>query len=503
MALKRNLIANYLGQGWTALMGLAFVPLYIKYLGIEAYGLIGLFAVLQAWLGLLDMGMTPTLVREMSRYACGVHSNESIRDLLRSIEVIALGVAILIAGGVSLSSNWIASSWLNANALSVEVVAQAFSMMGLVTALRFMESVYRSAIVGLQRQVMLNAINALMATLRGLGAVLVLMWVSPTIAVFFLWQGILSVVTLVILGAVTYGSIPKGIRGGRFSLDALHRVWRFAGGILCTTVLAAILTQTDKVILSGSLDLQGWGYYSFATAIAGSLSLLASPIHQALIPQLNEAVASNNKTKLIKIFHLGSQITTVVIGSISLVVILYSDLILIMWTRSEELSLSVQYLVQLLVLGKMINSLMLVPFEVQLAYGWTSLGVKANFFAIILFVPALLIVVPRYSSIGAAWIWIALNVGYFIVVISLMHSKILKAEKWRWYFHDVAIPILASFLALMIFKVFFTISSDMFFNLLMLIVAVMISFGASVISASQLRSYVFFYLKHYRFYGRF
>ena len=57
--LKRNLIANYLGQGWTALMGLAFIPLYINYLGIEAYGLIGLFAVLQGWLVLLDLGMTP------------------------------------------------------------------------------------------------------------------------------------------------------------------------------------------------------------------------------------------------------------------------------------------------------------------------------------------------------------------------------------------------------------------------------------------------------------
>lgn len=55
MALKRNLIANYLGQAWRALMGLAFIPLYIHYLGIEAYGLIGLFATLQVCLGLLDM----------------------------------------------------------------------------------------------------------------------------------------------------------------------------------------------------------------------------------------------------------------------------------------------------------------------------------------------------------------------------------------------------------------------------------------------------------------
>jgi len=36
MALERNLIANFLGHGWVALMGLAFIPLHIKYLDIEA-----------------------------------------------------------------------------------------------------------------------------------------------------------------------------------------------------------------------------------------------------------------------------------------------------------------------------------------------------------------------------------------------------------------------------------------------------------------------------------
>jgi len=36
LSLKKNLFANYLGQGWTALMGLAFVPAYINYLGIKA-----------------------------------------------------------------------------------------------------------------------------------------------------------------------------------------------------------------------------------------------------------------------------------------------------------------------------------------------------------------------------------------------------------------------------------------------------------------------------------
>ena len=65
-SVRINVIANYLGQGWVALMGLAFVPIYIKYLGMEAYGLIGIFAVLQVSLTVLDMGMAPTLNREMA-----------------------------------------------------------------------------------------------------------------------------------------------------------------------------------------------------------------------------------------------------------------------------------------------------------------------------------------------------------------------------------------------------------------------------------------------------
>jgi O-antigen/teichoic acid export membrane protein len=105
MSVKRNVVANYLGQGWRALMGLAFVPLHIKYLGIESCGLIGIFAVLQAWLGLLDMGMRPALVREM---ACFTAGTQSIRDLLRSTETIGITTAGLIGVGI-----WGVSGWLD------------------------------------------------------------------------------------------------------------------------------------------------------------------------------------------------------------------------------------------------------------------------------------------------------------------------------------------------------------------------------------------------------
>ncbi len=117
--LKRNLVANYLGQGWIAVMGLAFIPLYIQYLGMEAFGLIGLFAVMQAWLTLLDMGMTPTLNLEMARYTAGAHSPQSIRDLLRSLEILCFSLAVLIGLWVWAASGYLASDWLRARLLAI------------------------------------------------------------------------------------------------------------------------------------------------------------------------------------------------------------------------------------------------------------------------------------------------------------------------------------------------------------------------------------------------
>ena len=88
--------------------------------------------------------------------------------------------------------------------------------MALVSALRFVEGIYRSSIVGLQRQVLFNAVSSFMATLRGLGAVGVIVWIAPTVQAFFLWQGLISVITLVILAFTTYTCLPKAGRSARF-----------------------------------------------------------------------------------------------------------------------------------------------------------------------------------------------------------------------------------------------------------------------------------------------
>lgn len=95
-------------------MSLAFIPIYVKYLGIEAYSLIGIFAILQAWLGLLDLGMRPALGRDMGRFTGGALDAQSIRNLLLSIEVIVIAISGAIALAIWGDLGWLAFDWLMA-----------------------------------------------------------------------------------------------------------------------------------------------------------------------------------------------------------------------------------------------------------------------------------------------------------------------------------------------------------------------------------------------------
>ncbi len=247
MSLKKNLVVNCLGQGWRALMSLAFIPLYIQHLGIDAFGLIGIFAILQAWLVVLDLVIRSALGPEMLRLAGDTHDAQSIRNLLRSVEIIGIAISGAVAFGIWtasgwLASEWLASDWLMAKNLPVEVVAQAFTVMGVVTALQLIESIYASSIGGLQRQNLQKiltigncgskatqnslspreragvraiesrftstAIYSLVATARGLGAVGILVWVSPTIKAFFIWQGVVSLIVVVLFAGIVYHTLP-------------------------------------------------------------------------------------------------------------------------------------------------------------------------------------------------------------------------------------------------------------------------------------------------------
>jgi len=442
----RNILANFFGQGVSSLLMLALVPVYISYLGIESYALIGLFTVLQAWLTLLDFGMTPALGREMARFGAGAMSATSIRDLLRSLEWLVCAMAGLIVLAMTLFAGPLSRNWLTAENLDAGTIASALSVMSLVIAARFLEGLWRSALFGLQQQVWFNLVNTGLTLFRHGGAALLVAFVTPTTEAFFQWQLLASVLTLAVLGWKLYRLLPPGGRAARFSMPALRTIARFALGMLGINLLAVMLMQLDKLLLSRLISLEALGHYLLAASVAAVLNALITPITQALSPSLVAAVTTKDPAREAQLYHAGAQLISVIVAPAALVMILFGQDAVGIWTGSGPLGAQVAPLLALLALGTFLNGLMHLGYFTMAAHGWTRLSLASNIVAVALMVPLLLLVAPQWGGRGAAMVWVAINAGYVLLQAPLMHRRILRGEMWRWYLADLAAPITAALL---------------------------------------------------------
>ncbi len=422
-------------------MGLVFIPVYISYLGLEAWGLVGFMSMMQAWFTLLDMGLTPTLSREMARFKAGAHSAQYIRDLMRSMEIIYCIVAVAVVVFVYFIAQWVSVHWLSASQLSSESLVEVISIMGLVLAARMLEQVYRGAIQGLQRQVWLNGALGVMATLRWGGAVGVLAWIEDSVEAFFIWQGLISLLTLIILASKTYHWLAPGERPARFDLNALMNIRRFAGGMATTTLLALLLTQVDKLLLSKLVTLEQFGCYTLSASAAGALYFLVLPIYTAVMPRLTELVANSNKQELIETYHQACQWLATLLIPVALVMTAFAEPLLYVWTGNASLAQEAGPLFAILALGTLFHGFMYVPYAMQLAEGWTGLAIRMNLLAVCFIVPTILWAVPNYGVKGAAWVWLILNVGYVLIGAHFMYRRILICEKLRWYLDAIFKPL--------------------------------------------------------------
>jgi len=440
--LRKNIAANFVGTFWQALMGLIFVPLYIKFVGMESYGLIGIFGTLQVVLGLLDVGLGSTLTREMARLSALMTKEQEMRNLVRTLETLYWGISISIGMGVVSLAPIIAHSWVKAGQLSPQIIEQAFLIMGFITVFQMPIGFYSGGLMGLQKQVLLNVINVCIGTLRGAGAALILWLVSPTIQAFLLWQIGISVINSFLFALFLWRSLPQSENRAVFQLHLLKSIWRFAAGMSGISILAVILTQLDKIILSKLLSLEMFGYYSLASLVAMSIGRIFTPIFFSIYPRFTQLVSINDLDELKRLYHKSCQFFAVLILPIATVIALFSYDVILLWTQNPITAEKTHLIVSIMICGTALNGLMNPPYALQLAFGWTSLPVYANLISVIILVPLIIFMVSFFGAIGGAIAWLALNMGYVFFWIPVMHKRLLPKEKWRWYWQDVCTPLM-------------------------------------------------------------
>lgn len=432
-----NIAANFLGNAWVALLAILVVPLYIRLVGYESYGLIGFYATVQITACLLDSGLSATISREMASFGVSDERRAELRNLARTIELLFWMIGLAIGLGIAAGAQLISTGWLASASLSPAELQRLVILMGLAVAARWPFVLYLSGLAGLRRQVLQNSYTAIVESVRIAGSIFILAK-GRGLETFFYWQILVWLVASLLIRR-SFWAVVAGPTRARFDWAELLKVGRFAAGMSGIGVAVTILVQTDKLVLSKMLTLAEFGQYMAASTLASGLYLVSKPIFAAHSPELAHLVAEGNVERTAEVFRRGYQVLSAFLLPLAAILMCFSGEILEMWTHDAAVASALSPVLAILVLGTALNGVMNIPYALQLAHGWTSLTLKLNLASAAVLVPAVVFLIRGYGMSGAAAAWVALNVGSVLISIPIMRKRGILPESCFVFYRDALI----------------------------------------------------------------
>lgn len=416
------------------LISIAMVPLYLHYMGTEAYGLVGFFTMLQAWFQLLDMGLTPTMARETARFNGGATDAHSLRRLLHALEVIFVGVAFVAAVAIIANADFFAADWLKVKNLPLEKVQYAIMLMAVIIALRLVCGLYRATVTGFEKLVWLSTFNIAIATLKFVLVIPFFIFVSTDFVHFFCYQLGVAVVEFSILFIQAYRFLPavKNEHAAPWQWGPLLKVLKFSFSVAFTSSVWVLVTQTDKLMLSKLLALSEYAYFTLAVLVASGVTVITGPIASALMPRLSRLAAQHDEAGVVTLYRQATQLVGVVAIPASLILAVFAEKVLWAWTGDAALAANVAPILTLYVLGNGVLALGAFPYYLQFAKGDLRLHMIGNLFFLVLLVPTLIWATSAYGMLGAGYTWLGINILYFVLWVPRVHGHLVIGLHLKW-----------------------------------------------------------------------
>lgn len=449
MTLKKNVIANYLGQIYVSLIGILVFPLYLKYLGPEAYGLVGFYIVLQSWLQILDIGFSPTLSRQVAFSRGANHGFLSLKKQLKTMEVFFYTTALVLTCVLYVSSDWIAADWLRLSTLDLKDVAYAISLIGVMISLRLIATLYKSGINGFEQQVWLNITTVFFSSLKFLGALVVLIWFSTDYVVFFEYQIVISLLEAFCFWAKMKLVLPATERVKlRIYSDEIKPLLPFALSLGYTTAVWIFLSQLDKLVLSNILTLSNYGYFTVVAILSSGLMQMSAPLGNALMPRMTHLLAQGKQDEMLQLYRDASQVMSVVIFPLTAVLVFYAKDVLYVWTGDRTAAEWGHQILSYYIVGSGLVTIVSFQYYLQYVHGKLRLFVMINTITALIYIPLILYTAYTFGPLGTAIAWLVLNSIGFAVIMPLVHRVFAKGIHKRWLVNDILPPaIMAALVA--------------------------------------------------------
>ncbi len=425
---KRNILANLVGTGLVTVLTVLITPLQINILGMEAYGVVGFIATLQVMFAAFDLGLSSTLTRELAvDPSLDKRGSQGLLSTAATVYwLAALLVGVLIAAFAAPISRW----WFHAEKLTPHMLVDSLRVIALYLALRWPAALYVGILSGLQRMDVLNLVKVIVIIVRLFGGILVLLrWRS--LNALLIWTAFSAVFEVVAYWVACKKVLPTLSMTPGFSLGDLKRVWKFSASMNALSILAILIVQLDRLVISKTQSLETLGYYNLSYTMASGITLLIAAINSAVFPWFTDAQRASDGELLRRRYNDATYTMLMFVGLGTSILMLYGRDLIALWV-SHRVADGAALPVALLSFGFWISAAIANVYNVAIACGRPEWHLRVNILSVIPYFLVLYVLVSRFGASGAAVAWILLNLGYALCLVLPIHRNLLGIGVIEW-----------------------------------------------------------------------
>jgi hypothetical protein len=327
-----NLISALIRNGFNIIS----IPILIRLVGLETYGLWILVTSFIAIVGLAEAGLSVATTVFIARDL----GNEDQEGILQTITFTFGGMLILAtlaSGMLWISSPSLVNLFPKLDTKDYELAIKAWQLGSIVVWARLLQQVLVGISQAYQQYKIINLINTIQVFISNI-ALLGIAWLGQDIATMMVSQAIISVLILLFYAGDAWRLIlplrPRFI----WSTQKAQAIFQYSFMTWLISIGTTAFGQGDRLIVGAILGTKTLGLYSSITTVASQINSLSAIAVQPLLPTLSNLKTKKNDSKTIentvkKSLQLNFNVACVV----AFAIILLSPLILKLIVGSSQI----------------------------------------------------------------------------------------------------------------------------------------------------------------------
>ena len=421
--LARNTALNLVGYCAPLVVAIFAIPLLIKGLGTDRFGILTLAWVLIGYLSLFDLGLSRALTKLVAE-KLGAGQEQEIPALVWTALFVMffLGVGVTIAATLLLP--WVILDVLNIPETLQAETLKAFYLLAIFVPVVITSVGLRGILEAYQRFDLTNAVRIPLGIFSFLAPLLVLPFshnLFPVVGILLAGRVIACLVQLLLCFHV----VPSLRRGIVLQRAMLVPLVRFGSWMTVTNIVSPIMVYLDRFFIGALISVAAVAYYATPNEVVTKLWLISGAMMGVLFPAFSTNFVQD-RSRASLLFGRGVKYVFLALFPITLLIVTLANDGLRFWLGDEFAQNSTRVL-QWLAAGVFIHSLGQVPYGLIQGAGRPDLTAKLHLIELPFYLIGLWWLIDTNGIEGAAVAWVV-RIAADTVLLFGMAQRLLQAE---------------------------------------------------------------------------